>query len=306
MNRFKSILFLFVAALLIAACVWNDEVQPNEVGQITDAGRHLRCVGPGLQNEGGFYTGLSTYRIDPMTFNVINASVATKDTQIVSVEITVQARRKADCPATQALYTKWASMLDDQNVVNAVSAVAAQAIKSGVRNYTLNGLLDDRDGLGLSILSELLEQPIAEVIEFISVAVPNVDVDDTYEALLQERNNLREQVNVEAQRQAVIQQEYANRVFEQEQAELALIAQLEREKAQTAVDVEIATRQGDVTEAQNAIYETNQQAFELRRLQLLKDVFNNKTVIIVPENSDLNLFANQTGGQPVIVEEATP
>lgn len=297
--KHKLFATLFVLSLILSACVFNEEVQPNQVGVITDAGAIKTCVGPGLQNDGGFYTDLKTYNIDPLTFNVANASVATADTQIVSVEITVQTRRRSDCDATKLLFSSWSSMLVDQNIIDSVGAVAADAIKGAVRSYTLTSLLDDRDGLGLSIKGELEEHPLSSVLEFIAVAVPNVDVDDQYEALLQERNNLREQVNVENQRQSVIEAQYANQIFEQDQKRLAAEAQLAAEQAVTAVEVEKARRAGEVIEAQNAIYETNEQAYELERLRRLADVLNDGTVYFVPSDTDLNIFYNPDGVVPV-------
>lgn len=301
----KLKLFVFVSVLisLLTACVWNEEVKPNQVGIISDAGNITRCVTPGLQNEGGMYTDLQTYTIDPITFDVSNASVATEDTQIVSVKVSVQARRKSDCDSTKKLYTSWASLLVDENLVTSVSAIAAQSIKSGVRGYSLAELLNDRNGLGTSILTELRLQPLAEVVEFITVAVSDVDVDDAYEALLQDKANLTAQIDLEARRQDLIEQQASNSIFEQEQRALAEAARLQAEQATTLVEVEIAAREGQKTAAKYQVYVTNPEAFELERLRLLSNVYNDKTVIIVPENSDLNLFANPLAAatQPVVV-----
>lgn len=296
------LLSLLMLLAVLTGCVLNEEVATNEVGIIENGGQILRCVGPGFQTEGG-WADLETYNVDPIIFEVKNESVATEDTQIVKVLATVQARRKGDCESTKLLYTNWASLLVDQNLITSISGVAAQAIKTGVRGYSLAELLDDRDGLATSIMTELQAQPLSAVVEFISVAVSDVDPDDTYVQLLQDKANLTAQIDLEARRQDLIEQQAANSIFEQEQKALAEAARLKAEQATTLVEVEIASREGQKTSAAYQVYVTNPQAFELERLRLLAQVYNDKTVIIVPEGSSQNLFIQQPGttANPVII-----
>jgi hypothetical protein len=68
---------------------------------------------------------------------------------------------------------------------------------------------------------------------------------------------------------------------------------LEKEKAQTAVNVEIASRKGKEVAASYEVYQTNERAYELERLSRLQAIFGNKaTMWFVPQGTDLTLLLN--------------
>lgn len=143
----------------------------------------------------------------------------------------------------------------------------------------------------------------------INVSIKNVDLDPKYAEVLQQKALLTAQIEAALREQDLIKQQAANDTLEQEQKTLVLLAQLDTEKAQTAVQVEIATRAGKVVEAANNVYLINPAAFELEKLARLKEVLGDKAVIyFVNENTDLTLLlSNIAGGVlPVPSEEVQP
>lgn len=300
-------LLLLLLPFLLSACYFNEQVDADKIGVKLNEGRIESCVGPGVYSDGGFFADLKHVNIGTLTFDVQDPSVATKDTQIVGMLVTVQARRKSDCESVTNLLTNWPALTDDGQLQATISATTNEAIKVGVRGMTLEQLLNDRNGLSSAIIAALTEDAGKYSVEIVNVSIKDVDLDDQYEAQLktnaqytakvEEAKRQAELALIEAQRnqqQAVAAAETER--ITQEQRALTLKAQLDAEKAQTAINIEIAQRAGAEIAAKNAIYLENPQAFELERMRLLQGVLGDKSVVyFVPEGSDLTLFLTQTG-----------
>jgi molybdopterin converting factor small subunit len=101
----------------------------------------------------------------------------------------------------------------------------------------------------------------------------NVGVDPQYQAKLQEKST------------AAIEIELA------EQKAKQLEKQLEQEKAQTEIDLEKARRASLVAEEEARVFEQSVEAYELKRLELMKDLLGNgDKVYFIPEGADITLF----------------
>ena len=132
MKTVRRTLAPVLAAVLLTACFWNDDVRTDQIGIVSDGGRlAANCLGPGIYSDAGFFTDLLEVPISTLTFEVADTSVATKDTQIVGVTVAVQARRKSDCPSVQNFLTNWPGLLDDNVLIQTVSATTSEAIKVG-------------------------------------------------------------------------------------------------------------------------------------------------------------------------------
>lgn len=67
--------------------------------------------------------------------------------------------------------------------------------------------------------------------------------------------------------------------------------QLEQERAQTEIDLEKARRNNLVAEENTKVYEESKEAYELKRLELLKDMLGESDkVYFIPEGTDITLF----------------
>lgn len=302
-------LLLAMSAVVLTGCFLNDDVATDQTGVIVDGGEIKSCVGPGVYSDGGYFTDLREVSNATLTFEVNDPEVATKDSQLVGISVTIQARRNNDCDSLTNLLTNWSALTADDPLIAVISATANEAMKVGARQFTLTQLLDDRNGLATAIKDALEADAGKYSTTIINVSIKNVALDPKYAEVLQQKALLTAQIETALREQDLIKQQAANDTLAQEQKTLVLLAQLDTEKAQTAVQVEIATRAGKVVEAANNVYLINPAAFELERLNRLKEVLGDKAVIyFVNENTDLTLLlSNIAGGVlPVPTGEVQP
>jgi len=302
MKRMPVLFVVLLIAVLGTGCYVNEPVATNEVAARRDGGAIVGCVGPGVYTDLGFFTDLASVSSNALTVVIGDKEVATKDTQLVGIDITVQFKRKTDCDSIKNLLTNWALLAhDDTRLQDTVSNITAQGIKVAVRNFTLEELLDDRDSLAQQIRKDLVNETGKFSVDVLSVGVKNVSLDPAYSKILNEKALLTAQIDAEKRRQDLIRQQAANQQLEQDQKVLVLQKQLLAEKARTDVDLEVATRDSKVSATKYQVFAQNPSALELERLRLLKDVLGDKSVIyLVPQNASLNLIlGNLSGATPI-------
>lgn len=292
-----GLFFVLVLSFVLAGCFINDDVKTDQSGVVVDGGKIERCVGPGVHTDWGFFADLREVSNATLTFEVVDPEVATFDSQLVGISVTIQARRNNDCESLTNLLTNWPALIDDEQLKAVISATANEAMKVGTRQFTLTQLLDDRNGLATAIKLSLEADAEKYSTTIINVSIKNVGLDPKYAAVLQEKALYTVQIEAALREQDLIRQQAANDKLRQEQKTLILQAQLETEKAQTAVQVEIATRAGKVVEAANNVYLINPAAFELEKLARLKEILGDKAVIyFIDENTDLTLLLSNIAG----------
>ncbi len=297
-----SLTFSFLIAILLSGCYWNEQVNPDQAAVNMDGGEITKCLAPGIHSDGGWYADLVKFSVGTLTFSVEDPEVLTSDNQPVGIKITIQARRTSECEQVKNLLTNWPGLVSDETLVTTVGATAREGIKNGTRGFTLGTLLDDRNGLAQKISDALEEDAVKYSVTIVNVTVENISVDPAYLEQLKLKANYTAQVDAELKRQELIKQQAANASLEQEQRNQVLAAQLEAEKAQTAVGLEIASRAGKVTAAQNQVYLDNAAAFELERLRLLQGILGDKAAFyFIPQGTNISLFLGLQG-QPIPVE----
>jgi len=300
---------LLVLSLILAGCFINDDVATDQTGVVVDGGEIKSCEGPGVYTNWNYFADLREVSNATLTFEVADPEVATQDSQLVGISVTIQARRNNDCESLTNLLTNWPALTADDQLIAVISATANEAMKVGTRQFTLTELLDDRNGLSTAIKVALEADAGKYSTTIVNVSIKNVALDPKYAEVLQQKALLTAQIEAALREQDLIKQQAANDTLAQEQKTLVLLAQLDTEKAQTAVQVEIATRAGKVVEAANNVYLINPAAFELERLTRLKEVLGDKAVIyFVNEKTDLTLLlSNIAGGVlPVPTGEIQP
>ncbi len=302
MNKlFNGLSLVALFAVFVSACYWNDDVKRDQYGVKMRAGKIVECVGPGIYSDGEWFADLIEVSANTLSFEVNDPEVATQDSQLVGITVVVQARRKGDCESLKNLLTNWASLTDDANLSSVISATANEGMKVGTRQFTLTELLDDRNGLADTIRAALEDDAGKYSVDIINVTVKNVALDPEYAKILQEKALLTAQIETAQRQQDLIKQQASNDQLAQEQKALVLQQQLVAEQAQTAVQVEIASREGKSIAARNEIYLKNLPAYELERLRLLKDILGDKAVLyFVPQGTDLTLLLSGTGGPSVV------
>jgi uncharacterized membrane protein YqiK len=297
MNKIRFLVFpVLLVSLLLSGCYFNDGVDANQMGLKLKGGKILQCVGPGIYTDLSFFSDLQEISSSTVTFGVDDPEVATKDNQLVGISITIQARRDSKCDALKNLMSNWPALLEDENLISTVSATAREGIKVGTRSFTLQELLDDRNGLSSAITTQIEGDSAKYSVSIINVTIENIALDPEYARVLQDKALYTAEIDKELRRQDLVKQKASTDRIDQEQQTTVLQAQLDKEKAQTDINVEIASRKGKEIEAANKVYELNDKAFELERLRLLKDVMGKGTIYFIPEGSDLTVFFNPEQG----------
>lgn len=293
----KSVLsVILLISFLLSGCYLNDDVNTDQVGVRLNRNKIIECVAPGVYSDWGFFSDLREVSVSTLTFQVEDPEVATSDNQLVGVRITIQVRRKNDCESVTNLLTNWSALIDDVSLTDTVSATAREAIKNGTRTFDLAGLLDDRNGLALKIGQQLEEDAAKYSADVINVTIENIALDPDYASTLQERALLTAQIDREKKRQDLINQQASNNQLEQTTRATTLSRQLEAEKAQTNVDLEIAARKGKVIAEANRVYLDNEYAFQLEQLRLLKEIFGEKSVFyFLPQDTALTTIFGLPG-----------
>lgn len=311
MRKFSIVVVLGFLAIFAAGCYWNADVEANEVGVRMSRNAIQNCVTPGVYTDMGFFSELKAINRGTVTFSVEDPEVASKDTQTMGVRITIQARRLEDCDSITNLLTNWPTLINDQTMIDTISATAREGMKNGVRSMTAMQLLDDRNGLADAIRSQLTLDVQKYNVEIINVTVENIAPSVEWIKTYQDKANLQAETEKELQRQNLIKQQGANAQLEQEQQTLVYNKQLDTEKAKTLVDVEIASREGKKTAAAQEVYSQNPEAYDLKRLELLAKIFGDKAVIwMLDKTVNLNTLFSKDGTPqtviPVIQPSPTP
>lgn len=302
-----ALLVMAIVLMSTSGCYWWRSVKTDEVGAKVQSNRVEQCVPSGIYTNARLFSKLRTVSVATITFEVEDPEVATADNQLVGVRITIQARRKGDCDSTKAFLTNWTQLLNDAVLKDTIDATAREGIKNGTRGFTLTQLLNDRNGLSTAITEQLKLDAGKYATDIVNVTIENIALDPQYVKQLQETAQLKAQEDFQIRRQGLIEIQAETDLFERQQAQLVLAEQLLVEQAQTAVDVEIATREGKKTLARQEVYLQNEKAFELEKLRLLSDILGKGTTYFLSEGTDLTLFMDGlTGLSAPIIAEQTP
>lgn len=294
LNRLFVMLLLVVT--LLSGCIFQDEVATHQRAVRLYKNEIQKVEGPGVYTQlFCIYCDLKTMDVDTLTFSVEDPEVLTSDNQAVGVKITIQARRKGDDESVKNIFTNWSTLTNNEQLVMTISATAREGMKNGVRNFTLSTLLSDRNKLADDIRGQLTLDVEKYSVEIVNVTVENIAPSAEYMAILSQTANLNAQTEQELRRQALINQQAANNILEQQKRVEVAQAQVLAEQAETEVQVEIAKRAGEVVAAQNEVYTMNREAFELERLRLLAKVFGDKTMFM-PSDMIVTLLTDSTTG----------
>jgi hypothetical protein len=301
--KIKYLVGLLILAFSLSSCYLNKEIDANEIGVEMNAGKIRGCVGPGVHTSWGWFDDLKPISSATVKVTVGDPEVATQDNQLVGVEITIQARRMTDCDSARNILTNWNALVDDQALIDTIDATAREGIKVGTRSFTLTQLLDDRNSLAQKIEDSLVGDADFYSVTIVNVIVNNIAIDPSYADQLKEKALLTAQIETELRRQDLIKQTASNNILEQERRTAVLQEQVKAEQAQTNVQMEIANRAGKMIAAENQVYITNQYAFDLEKLRLMKEILGDKsTFYFIPEGTDITMLWSPNSVVPVPVE----
>lgn len=280
-KRFALALILIAAMFSMCSCYWKAEIQSNEVGLIMDDGVSVSgVVGAGRYTDMSRYADIKSIDISTKKIVLTIDDVSTSDKQTVGLEVLAEVSRKSDEESVRNLWKNYNAVAkkDEQ-----LEALVQDLLRSPVNKVSTQMTVDEMLGVAdsdktratmesdiFTLLSPLLE---SRGIALNAFQVMNISVDPQYQAKLQEKST------------AAIEIELA------EQKAKQLEKQLEQEQAQTEIDLEKARRANLVAEEEAKVYETSEEAYELKRLELMKDMLGESDkVYFIPEGADITLF----------------
>lgn len=287
-KRIALVLMMVSLVFSMYGCYFNSTINSNEVGvKMADGVQISEVVGAGRYTDMSWYANLASIDISAKQAKLMIEDVSTSDKQTVSLEILAEVARKSDEASVRTLWEQYNAVAkqDDRLI-----ALVQDLMRSPVNRVSTTMTVDEM--LGVDETSEktraTMEHDIATllrpVLESRGIAlntlnVTNVGVDPQYQAKLQEKST------------AAIEIELA------EQKAKQLEKQLDQEKAQTEIDLEKARRANLVAEEEAKVYEESAEAYELKRLELMKDLLGESDkVYFIPEGADITLFLSGEEG----------
>lgn len=283
-KKIALFLLLVICSLSLCSCYWKTEIQANEVGLTMNDGVSVTgVVGAGRYTDMGYYANIESIDISTKKIVLRLDDVSTSDKQTVGVEVMAEVSRKSDEASVRNLWTNYNAVAkkDDQ-----LEALVQDLLRSPVNKVSTQMTVDEMLGVADSNKTRAtMENDIFELLSPLLASrgialnafqVMNISVDPQYQAKLQEKSI------------AAIEIELA------EQKARQLEKQLEQEEAQTQIDLEKARRANQVAEEEAKVYETSKEAYELKRLELMKDLLGESDkVYFIPEGSDITLFLSE-------------
>lgn len=289
-------LILIVIMSTFSGCFFKREVSGQEVGLVMKDGVAIsEVVGPGRYTNLGYYAKLRRLDISTKTAIWTDNDVWTKDKQVVRFGVSISYARKSDSDSIQGMWATYnLEAGNDEALEKLVMSRLPRVAKQVTTTYTLDQMLGidensekNRDTLQKDIFNNLEAVLGESYIELIDIGINNIGVDDVYAAKLKEKSTAAIDVELAKER---------TKQFEE---------QVRQEEAKTKVDMEIARRNNQVAEEEAKVYAISQEAYELERLRLLKDIMGKSDkVYFVPEGADISLYlAGETNNAPPIVNK---
>lgn len=287
---FGILITLILTMVCMTGCYYNKQIGTNEIGLKMDDGVTINeVVGAGRYTNLGWYAGLTSIDTSSRTITWNDSDVWTSDKQVVSFGSSVTFARKNDEASIRKMWKEYnaAACNDDQ-----LDALVLSRIPRIVKQVTTQMTLDEMLGIADSDKNRATLQSNIEAlltielegcgITLIDFGVNNIGVDPDYQAKMQEKST------------AAIEIELA------QQRALQLEKQLDQEKAQTDIDLEKARRNNLVAEENAKVYEESKEAYELKRIELLKDMLDESDkVYFIPDGADITLFLGGESNLPL-------
>jgi hypothetical protein len=280
-KRISLFLVLVLVMVSMSSCYYNKKVGSNEVGiQMDDGVSITAVVGAGRYTKMKYYADLICIDTSSKSLVWQDDDVWTSDKQSVTFGVSITYARKNDADSVKLMWSEYnAAAKKDKDLESLVLSRIPRVVKQVSTTYTLDEMLGiaDSEKNRATMQAEMETLLAAELnscgVMLIDFGVSDIGVDPVYQEKLQEKST------------AAIEIELAQQRKEQ------LETQLEQERAQTEIDLEKARRANLVAEEEAKVYKTSDEAFELKRLELMKDMLDETDkVYFIPEGSDITLF----------------
>jgi len=286
-------LVLVMFTVFGSGCYWNRQVEENEVGLAMPDGVHVeQVVGPGRYTNMGYYAEMKVLDTSAKTVQWQDPDLVTSDKQPIGFNVSATFSRKRDAESIQTMWRDYnAEARFDEALQQQVLARIPRVAKGITTKYSLDEMLGIKEGTNRSDIQNAfftaLDKELSEInVRLLDVGINNIAPSQQYLNALEAKANA--QVNVEvAREQTKLKEE-----------------QLKQEQAETQIQLELASRQRQVEEETAKVFTGNSRWYELRRLELLGKVLNDKDKIyFVPQGTDITLFLSGQSVPPTLLTD---
>jgi hypothetical protein len=283
-------LFFLLAFISLTGCYFSD-VEASQVGIETNRGALVDVKAPGGHQSLNPFAELTVVDVSAKTLEWEDPDLVTRDKQPIGVSIAVTFARKRDRDSIETMWNQYRSeAVDDNALLQQVNNRIPAVVKTVTARYTLDELLGTEEGstTGRGVfttdLFALLQPELDEFgVQLLDIRVSNVAPDQAYLDLLREKAAVG------------LEQEIA------QQRTLQLQEQLNQERAQTEIELEVARRENQVNQELSRVYDTSDRYYELERLRLLQNVIGDSDKLyFIPEGADLTLILSGQTANPLL------
>lgn len=292
MIKFR-ILFIMVIALLMSGCYGGCipiEIASNQRGiDLPDGVNPSVVLEPGRHSNNAYYASYEVIDVGVKTFEWNDPSLVTKDKQPIGLTLSISIERPAVQEKLFDMFSKYrGAALDDAQLQALVFSRVPRVAKGVASSLSLDELLGRNEAQGL--LFEALQKELDEF----GVSLKDVGISD---------------IQVSAEYTAALEKKAASQIAADiaKQDALKLTQELEKEKRQTDIDLEVARRQNEVAIERAKVYETNPYALQLEQLRLMADAIKESDkMFFVPQGANLTMFFTPEGGLQPAVPQIVP
>ena len=300
LKNFALLLIFALALVSLSGCYWAS-IESSEIGIETYRGQVTNILSPGGYQNFDPFTDLDIIDCSAQTLEWNDPDLVTRDKQPIGITIVASFARKRDAESIRLMWDKWREeAISDEALLRQVNNRIPSVAKTITAKYTLDQLLGTVEGdvqtqfgrgVVINDLYKLLGPELEEFgVELYDVRISNFAPDPGYLEKLKEKAGVQVDKEIAEQRTAQLQE------------------QLKAEKAQTAVELEKASRQNKVNEELAKVYDRSDRYYELERLKLLKEVIGpTDKIYFIPQGTDLAIFlAGGPGPVPIPLTTALP
>ena len=290
MKKTGFILVLLVLVMVLSGCYYRKEVQTNEVGLVMADGVTISSVvGAGRYTDMGYYADLQLIDASALTVEWNDPDLVTKDKQPIGFKVSVTFARKRDADSVKEMWELYNSEARNNEVLaQQVVARIPRVAKEITTRYTLDEMLGISGEVGRSGVQDdmatLLQKELDDIyVQLYDLGINNIEPSAAYLQLLEDKANAQAAVEVAEARK------------EQKEADL------QTEKAQTNIEIELAKRERQVAAEKAKIYDISENWYRLEYLRRLDGVIgdNDKLWFFVEPGLDLTLLLNGENVVPV-------
>ena len=305
MSKLVSVAVAVIALLIVVALIFSafgfiaHRVQPNEVGVITNKGRVVEVVGPGIYTRFGLWWDVDDIKVEGLTACATDPEVLTRDQQRIGVTTCSTVHRPGASVSLEdyaRVYGEFKSLLTNDEALVGVydndgnllsegktQEIQKQAMKScvGDRTFAEAAVGASRDELKACLEERQNVIGLGFLIKFKNVTVPNITIHPSVQEKLDQITKEKFETDVQRQQalriKAEAEAELARKQGEikvsqgsiqEQQRQRAITAELEQAAIEAELVVIQAEKANELAEAKLALAVTEAE-LEVRLKQAL-------------------------------------